>query len=890
MYDATTANLIRSAPDLTGLDAEQLPEQLSRSFAEIAAARIRLRDRPADNEQLAEIRDFATRLALTNEALVAVAPDRRNRRAAAFVAATAHQLVFQVNSLFGELNPPHLGQHAISADIAAMLLFLVAQSSADAAEVARVSPPAEGRHIEARLIEAIREMARGNLTQLPAQDEVERPVFEAGTPAQHATTALYYRILQGVCALAARLTTPSAPGAEPEKIFRHVQDLSGLEGRGEAVAAPPPKVTAFAGPHHLASLLVSVVDALGSSALAAIRPPGGVDEEAWQSMIERWAKTRPYVWENQEFAIERGYLEEGVSAAVAFPTGAGKSMVSQMKVGATLLRRGRVVFLAPTHALVDQSARDLQRMFPDNPVSGEHDDDALSGAPNALPEIMVMTPEACLTRMYFQPDAFRDIGLFVFDECHLLHPRDRTDKRAVDAMLCVLNFVRVAPEADLLLVSAMMQNTGEIAAWLEALTGKTALDLSVAWKPTRQLRGCVVYETSALTDLETRLAEARGKTSTASVPVSVKRELLVRPHGLFSVQATWESTRRSDYAFLPFLDAPVQLGANTNWSLTPNSGEVSSALAAAAAQRGIKVLVFMQSITNAFATGKRLQELMGRREIRLTSRERRLLAAAVAEAGDPTKLYLDIRQGRVMGPAAVHHGQLLPDERRLTERLFTRDDGFSVLVATPTLAQGMNLPSECVVIAEDSRYDFASSRRRVLDAQELLNAAGRAGRAGRNATGMVVVIPGRVVGFDSTENTVGRHWATLRDVFGQADQCLQIDDPVTAVLDRVHEAAARTTDLDRYCLLRLAQPSFRMAEPEDVDAAFMRTLNKSLGVHRKREAERAAWLESRTAAALSLLGETKSLSTEQTRTRSIAATTGLPEDIIGNLREALGKV
>lgn len=891
MYDPATANLIRNAPDLKNLDVARLPEKLSSDFAEIAAARIRLRDHPADSERLTEILDFATRLALTNEALVAVAPDRQNRRAAAFVAATAHQLVFQVNSLFAESGPPYLAQHAISSDIAAVLLFLIAQSTADAAEVARIMPYAEGGGIESELIEAIRHMARGDLTQLPDPSDVERPALGTGTPAQHATTALYYRIFQGVCALGRRLTKPDVSTEKAETIFRHVQKLSGLEGRDVEPAALPSKVSAFAGPHHLASLLMSVADALGSTALVAIPPPRGIDEEAWKSMIRRVAEVRPYVWENQAYAIERGYLEEGVSAAVAFPTGAGKSMVSQMKISATLLRNHRVVFLAPTHALVDQTIRDLQRAFPDNPVRGEHDDDSLAAVLDALPEIMIMTPEACLARMHFQPEVFRDVGLLVFDECHLLHPRDATDRRAIDAMLCVLNFVRLAPEADLLLVSAMMRNTREMADWVANLTGKAALDLSLEWKPTRQLRGCVVYDSSALEELERTLEHAREKRRTASVPAAVRKALLVEPHGLFSVQATWESTNRSDYTFLPFLDEPVQLGTNSSWGLTPNAGRVSAALAAAAAQRGIKVLVFMQSITNAFAAAKRLRDSMGRQELRLTPQERRLLAAAIDEVGDPLGLYLDIKGNQVMGPVGVHHGQLLPDERRLTERLFMRDDGLSVLVATPTLAQGMNLPSECVIIAEDSRYDFASSRRRVLDAQELLNAAGRAGRAGQNATGMVVVIPGKVVSFNNEENTVGRRWATLRKVFGQSDQCLVIDDPITAVLDRIHAATTGDVgDLDRYCIMRLTQPLSTRAEAGDAEGEFKGILRRSLGVHRKREANREAWVESRTEAATSLLGEPECLSTEQMKVRNIAANTGLPEDIIANLREALETV
>src|SRR3546814_13403972 len=81
------------------------------------------------------------------------------------------------------------------------------------------------------------------------------------------------------------------------------------------------------------------------------------------------------------------------------------------------------------------------------------------------------------------------------------------------------------------------------------------------------------------------------------------------------------------------------------------------------------------------------------------------------------------------GGAASHHALLLREERDLHESLFKRADGIDVLFATSTLAQGMNLPSEVVIISGDSRFDSGIDKMQKLEAHELLNAAGRAGRA-----------------------------------------------------------------------------------------------------------------------------------------------------------------
>ena len=79
MYDPATSALIRSSPELPDLDCESLPDELSRAFAEIVSARVMLRDGDDDSAALNKTIAFARRLAQTNEALVAINPERENR-------------------------------------------------------------------------------------------------------------------------------------------------------------------------------------------------------------------------------------------------------------------------------------------------------------------------------------------------------------------------------------------------------------------------------------------------------------------------------------------------------------------------------------------------------------------------------------------------------------------------------------------------------------------------------------------------------------------------------------------------------------------------------------------------------------------------------------------
>ena len=136
MYDLETAELIRTTPELDGLDRAALPEAFTEAFAQIAAARVRLRE-SEDKEfvELAALIGQMQRLAYTNEALISILPEREDKNSAAFVAATAHQLCMNANSIYtGSSQKTFIANQSISSDISAMLLFMIAEAMADAAE------------------------------------------------------------------------------------------------------------------------------------------------------------------------------------------------------------------------------------------------------------------------------------------------------------------------------------------------------------------------------------------------------------------------------------------------------------------------------------------------------------------------------------------------------------------------------------------------------------------------------------------------------------------------------------------------------------------------------------------------------------------------------------
>ena len=470
--------------------------------------------------------------------------------------------------------------------------------------------------------------------------------------------------------------------------------------------------------------------------------PGGADPERWGKWLRGEALRWPYAWENHRRAIATGYLNRGQSLVMTSPTGSGKTTLAALKIAATITSGKTVLYLAPTHALVGQVERDLTERIGGLATAESVDDTTVEDILPALPALAVVTPERCFALLTFAPELFTNVGLLVFDECHLLGvggledaaTARRVDRRGVDAMLCLLTFLATAPNADLLLLSSMVSNGREVASWLQSLTERPVHAFDDRWKPTRQLRCCVTY---AYRELQAARAAANVKGGTAGVAAV--------PLGLFSLISGWNPGAPDKLLLRPIASAPVALSFSNHRLgkryITANRFEVAAFIADRFERAGLKVIIFCDSIPRCVSTANSLNQGRDAHAPARDHEQEAWRAAAISELGGIKGLY-DAGERR----AAVHHGELLPDERRLVESLFrNRQSGVNVLAATSTLAQGLNLPCEVVILAGTDRVDDsdpAETTRSPLAAHEILNALGRAGRAGHSATGLAVVVPG----------------------------------------------------------------------------------------------------------------------------------------------------
>lgn len=146
-------------------------------------------------------------------------------------------------------------------------------------------------------------------------------------------------------------------------------------------------------------------------------------------------------------------------------------------------------------------------------------------------------------------------------------------------------------------------------------------------------------------------------------------------------------------------------------------------------ERGEQTIVFVHSRKDTAFTAKFIlshahKELRMESIVQPGSETERILLEAV----ERERLCLALQQLIPHG-CGIHHAGLRKEERALVEELFAQRH-LKVLVCTSTLAWGVNLPANQVIIKGTRVFNSAKGESELLSALDVLQMFGRAGRAG----------------------------------------------------------------------------------------------------------------------------------------------------------------
>ncbi len=187
------------------------------------------------------------------------------------------------------------------------------------------------------------------------------------------------------------------------------------------------------------------------------RVPGEVIESAAKRGMEE-------LTEPQELAVKKGLLS-GRHIVVSSPTASGKTFIAEMAIlKAVLWNRKKAVYVAPMRALVSEKYNEFKEAYPYLRIAISIGD--LDSLDRWLAEydIVFVSTEKLDSLIRHGLDWLGSAGVFVFDEIHML---DDTS-RGPTLEILIAKVRRLAPDAQLLALSATVGNAREIARWLNA--------------------------------------------------------------------------------------------------------------------------------------------------------------------------------------------------------------------------------------------------------------------------------------------------------------------------------------------------------------------------------------------------------------------------------------
>ena len=412
---------------------------------------------------------------------------------------------------------------------------------------------------------------------------------------------------------------------------------------------------------------------------------------------------------------EEGLLGSGHrSVVVSLPTSSGKTFIAEFRILQALNQfdqeNGWVAYLAPTRALVNQLTTRLRRDFSNigtvvEKVSPALEVDGLEAGmltetdPSQQFRILVTTPEKLdlMLRRGWEEEIGRPLTLVVVDEAHGLASENRGLK--LELLLATIN--RECRYAQFLLLTPFIRNGEEVARWLSP-DSNMSIDLGLDWTPNDRA-------------------------------VAIARVNKGEHRGEFSLSLHTRHTTRNT------LDIPEQIGIGEPrplglaWSAVRESpGKIAATTAQVLQKRGtIIVLADTPSATWRIADAFKVEENKRTLEGDELEHVQRFL---IDEMGPEFPLANLLEYG-----VGVHHAGMSEDTRALVEWL-TENDRLGVLVATTTIAQGVNFPVSGVVFASHQFRLRKPPWRKDMPPEDIWNIAGRAGRVDQGDLGIVALV------------------------------------------------------------------------------------------------------------------------------------------------------
>ncbi|KAI5456535.1 rRNA-processing arch domain-containing protein [Mariannaea sp. PMI_226] len=399
-------------------------------------------------------------------------------------------------------------------------------------------------------------------------------------------------------------------------------------------------------------------------------------------------------------------IEREESVLVSAHTSAGKTVVAEYAVAQCLKRNQRVIYTSPIKALSNQKYRDFEAIFGD--VGLMTGDVTI----NPTASCLVMTTEILRSMLYRGSEIMREVAWVIFDEIHYM--RDKTRGVVWEETIIML-----PDKVRYVFLSATIPNAFQFAEWIAKIHHQACH---------------VVYTDFRPTPLQNYFYPIGG--SGARLVVDEKSNFNEQNFNL--VMAEVEEKKGADPNDALAKQKGKGKNKKTNKGGADEGSDIHKIIRMTIRKKFNPVIVFNFSKRECENMAMAISGLSFNddSEKALVQKVFNNAIESLAEQDRelPQIVHLLPLLQRGIG---VHHSGLLPILKETIEILF-QESLIKVLFATETFSIGLNMPAKTVVFTQVTKWDGV--KRRPLTSSEYIQMAGRAGRRGLDARGVVIMM------------------------------------------------------------------------------------------------------------------------------------------------------
>ncbi|WP_126976316.1 DEAD/DEAH box helicase [Frigidibacter oleivorans] len=429
-------------------------------------------------------------------------------------------------------------------------------------------------------------------------------------------------------------------------------------------------------------------------------PPEGTEEKypdlrrLFISSLYARKTSEVELWPSQREAARRS-TDVTDDLVVALPTSAGKTRVAEIAALMTLSSARRVLIVTPLRALSAQTERSFRKTFAPLgfSVSSLYGASGLSaGDEDALRtrEIIIATPEKLDFALRSDPSLIDDVGLIVLDEGHMIGPSEREIR--YETLVQRLLRRTDAESRRIVCLSAILpsgEELDDLTAWIRS--DEPGAPVLSDWRPTRQRFGTLTW---------------RGQDALLRLDLNRNGPFIDK----FVVQKPARGKEK-----LPYPRKTSHLTLFAAWEF---------------AGQGKRTLIFSTQANWVEGFGKQVVDLCKRGYLGSLLEDEAPIARALEVGkewlGEDHPAVASLKVG-----IAIHHGRLPSPFLRELETLLS-EGVLKVIVASPTLSQGLNLNAAVMLVP------YLVRRGEKIKGEEFANVAGRAGRAFVDVEGLII--------------------------------------------------------------------------------------------------------------------------------------------------------